>query len=92
MTCNYLLLDKHKSNAIKIIELISPDYNLIDWQLDFRSGYRWSEKFESNKIKIGNVKGADIKVPWELARFQHLPLLALFYSQNPDLETVKAEN
>ena len=89
--CNYLLLDKHKSNAIKIIELISPDYNLIDWQLDFRSGYRWSEKVESNKIKIGDVKGADIKVPWELARFQHLPLLALFYSQNPDLETVKAE-
>jgi hypothetical protein len=89
--CNYLLLDKYKSNAIKIIELISPDYNLIDWQLDFRSGYRWSEKVESNKIKIGNVKGADIKVPWELARFQHLPLLALFYSQNPDLETVKAE-
>jgi len=32
------------------------------------------------------MKGADIKVPWELARFQHLPLLAIYYAKNPNLD------
>ena len=83
--CNFLLLDENKQFANSLIELISDDYQLIDWQLDFRSGYRWSEKIESNKIRIGEIRGADIKVPWELARFQHLPLLAIYYAKNPSL-------
>lgn len=87
--CNYLLLNEHKSTACKILEHIPNDYKLIDWQLDCRSGYRWSEKHTSTEIKIGNVRGADVKVPWELARFQHLPLLAIYYAQNPDLDNEK---
>ncbi|HPD34017.1 MAG TPA: heparinase II/III family protein, partial [Candidatus Kapabacteria bacterium] len=83
--CNYLLTNENKQTAYSLIELISDDYQLIDWQLDFRSGYRWSEKIESNKIRIGEIRGADIKVPWELARFQHLPLLAIYYAKNPSL-------
>ncbi len=54
-----------------------PDYQPIDWQIDIRSGYRWSELTYHSDIRIGPARGADIKLPWELARMQHLPQLAL---------------
>ena len=57
--------------------LVDAGYMPIDWQLDFKSGYRWSERTWSRDIRFGDVRGADVKVPWELARMQHLPLLAL---------------
>ncbi len=53
-----------------------PDYRPIDWQIDIRSGYRWSELSYYADIQIGPARGADIKLPWELARMQHLPQLA----------------
>ncbi len=66
-----------RKSAHQVWRLISEDYRPIDWQIDFRSGYRWSEHIWSQRIPYGNVPGADIKVPWELARMQHLPRLAL---------------
>ena len=54
-----------------------PGYRPIDWQLDFKSGYRWSERDYFLDIAYGHVPGADVKVPWELARLQHLPWLAV---------------
>lgn len=64
--------------ARQIWQLIEqPDYAPIDWQLDFRSGYRWSARRPSLGLSIPVDTGADIKVPWELARLQHLPQLAL---------------
>jgi hypothetical protein len=66
------------SEAQRIWRLIdAPDYRPIDWQLDFKSGYRWSELDYFTEIRIGPAPGADIKLPWELARMQHLPQLAL---------------
>ena len=53
------------------------DYAPIDWQLDFRSGYRWSARRPSMRLSIPIDRGADVKVPWELGRLQHLPQLAL---------------
>lgn len=55
------------------------NYNPIDWQMDFKSGYRWSEKTWYKDIRYGHKRGVDIKVPWELARMQHLPMLAWAY-------------
>lgn len=52
-------------------------YEPIDWQKDYKSGYRWSEKTWYKDISYG-MPGVDIKVPWELARLQHLPQLAIF--------------
>ena len=52
-------------------------YEPIDWQLDFRSGYRWSAQRHSYRCLIPADTGADVKVPWELGRLQHLPQLAL---------------
>lgn len=47
----------------------------IDWQLDFKSGRRWPLDHIS-QLRISYPDDSDIKVPWELSRFQHLPLLA----------------
>lgn len=55
------------------------EYNPIDWQLDFKSGYRWNERAWYADIAYGHMPGVDIKVPWELARMQHLPQLAWAY-------------
>jgi heparinase II/III-like protein len=54
-----------------------PAYQPIDWQLDFRSGYRWRADAHFSELAIPVDTGADIKVPWELGRLQHLPQLAL---------------
>ncbi|WP_332748223.1 heparinase II/III family protein [Hydrogenophaga sp.] len=61
----------------RIWQLIGPGYVPIDWQLDFKSGYRWGENIWHRDIPIGRLPGMDIKVPWELGRLQHLPTLAL---------------
>ena len=71
------------AEARRIWRLIDRNYVPIDWQLDFKSGYRWSELTPSQKIKYGTVRGADVKVPWELARMQHLPQLAFAASTDP---------
>ena len=63
----------------RIWMLIQPGYEPIDWQLDFKSGFRWSAGDWYKQIPFvhtGHKPGVDIKMPWELARMQHLPLLA----------------
>jgi heparinase II/III-like protein len=47
----------------------------IDWQRDFKSGRTWPLSHIS-RIVVNYPDGSDIKVPWELSRFQHLPVLA----------------
>jgi hypothetical protein len=59
-------------------ESIANEYEPIDWQKDFKSGYRWNDKIWYKDIEYGNILGVDIKVPWELSRLQHLPQLAIF--------------
>lgn len=51
-------------------------YYPIDWQYDCKSGYKWNAHSHYTHIKYGNIAGQDIKVPWELGRFQHAPTLA----------------
>jgi len=64
----------------RILAFIDKDYTLIDWQLDFKLGYRWSETTWYQDITYGDKLGVDVKVPWELARMQHLPQLAFQYA------------
>jgi hypothetical protein len=83
-----ILKKSHRRHSKQIWTLIDPNYVPIDWQIDFKSGYRWSEKTWFRNIEYGKIKGADIKVPWELARMQHLTLLAKKYvNDNTSLET-----
>ena len=62
------------------------NYEPIDWQKDFKSGFRWSEKKWYKDQRIAHKPGSDIKVPWELARLQHLPQLAIFAMIYPNLK------
>ena len=47
----------------------------IDWHTDFKTGRRWPLR-HSSLLPVAYGDGSDIKVPWELSRCQHLPLLA----------------
>jgi len=51
----------------------------INWHCDFKSGYCWNPKTFYLDIKYGDKKGVDVKVPWELSRFQHLATLGEAY-------------
>ena len=61
-------------------------YEPIDWQKDFKSGFRWDEKKWYKDQRIAHKPGSDIKVPWELARLQHLPQLAIFAMADTSLK------
>ena len=69
-----------EANAIesrRIWSLIGPGYIPIDWHLDAKSGFRWNERTWYRRINVENMTCADVKVPWEVARMQHLPGLAI---------------
>jgi hypothetical protein len=51
----------------------------IDWHKDFKSGERWEPRVLYTDTIIVRGNGSDIKVPWELSRFQHLPTLGKAY-------------
>lgn len=69
----------------RIWSKISSSYFPIDWQKDYKSGYRWSAKKWYKDQPIGHLPGVDIKVPWELARMQHLPQMAVFAMCLPEI-------
>lgn len=71
------------SRAKKLWQMVSPNYQPLDWQIDFKSGYRWSAQEWHQQVSITPQRGADIKVPWELARGHHLPQLAMAYAGRP---------
>lgn len=48
----------------------------INWHTDFKSGYQWSPRTYFRFIKYKVKSGVDIKIPWELSRFQSQLLLA----------------
>lgn len=51
----------------------------IKWNEDFKSGFVWKNQFYKN-IKIVDLNNnADVKIPWELSRFQHLFTLGKAY-------------
>ncbi len=54
----------------QIFDISGMDYQPIDWLIDFRSGHRWNTETWYTKI-IKGQPGTDIKIPWELSRFQH---------------------
>ena len=70
-------------------KLINKDYKPIDWQIDYKSGFRWSERTYSKRIQFGDLPGVDVKLPWELARMQHLPQMAVSFAFDDLIEDVK---
>lgn len=51
----------------------------IRWHEDFKSGNSWKKGVYYLKQRQSTVKGADIKVPWELSRGHHLLWLGEAY-------------
>jgi hypothetical protein len=47
----------------------------IPWHKDFKSGHTWPTRFHKTLWVYNPWDHSDVKVPWELSRFQHLPLL-----------------
>jgi hypothetical protein len=69
---NFNLLGSGKLNVD-----VSP--GRINWHRDFKSGVEWDAStfyLDVERVKGG---GSDIKVPWELSRFQHLTTLGKAY-------------
>lgn len=71
---------RNRARSREIWRVVDPSYRPIDWQLDFKSGYRWREDCWHRKIVYGHLPGVDVKLPWELSRMQHLPQLAHAYA------------
>jgi hypothetical protein len=51
-------------------------YKPIEWHSDFVRGHRWDPDVPFTAVRVAAVAGADIKVPRELSRFQHVGTLA----------------
>ena len=67
----------------------SGDINLgkdIKWNEDFKTGFIWENKFYKNIKTVDLNNNADVKVPWELSRFQHIPTLGQVYLLTNDLK------
>ena len=77
MICNHVF-DLLGSGPTKLGK-IGEGYQPIDWHRDFKSGHRWDPQTFFTRIKNGHVEGVDIKVVWELSRFQHLNVLGQAY-------------
>jgi hypothetical protein len=74
-----ILKNKNSKKSRRIYTLLNDDdYLPIDWQKDFKSGYRYSNSDWFKDIKIAPKPGVDIKVSWELGRMQHLTQMAFF--------------
>ena len=62
--------------------LADKEYSLgknINWNQDFKSGFIWENKFYK-KIKVVDLNNnSDVKIPWELSRFQHIFTLGKAY-------------
>lgn len=72
--------EQNRAESERIKRHIDAGYRPIDWHIDFKSGFRWREDLRSVEIRYGHVLGADVKVPWELSRMQHLTMLAWGYA------------
>jgi hypothetical protein len=59
----------------------------VDWHLDFKTGVRWEPGDFYLDVPIVRGDGSDIKVPWELSRFQHLAILGQAYHLAPHRRT-----
>lgn len=55
----------------------------IKWHTDFKTGYSWAPQKYYKDIEIPYGQG-DIKLPWELSRFQHLSVLGQAYTLTHD--------
>ena len=71
-----IVTDANHAHAHRIADLLPEGYRSIDWHADLKSGHRWDPLvwYRDQPQIVG--RGIDVKMPWELSRMQHLPMLA----------------
>lgn len=72
-----------QQKCLRLIDHYDPDYVPIDWQIDIKSGARYTIRHISD-ITFGKVEGMDAKMPSELSRGYHLVVLARAYKATSD--------
>ena len=85
----HLLHESHTAKSIGIWKRLlneNPEYRPVDWQKDFKTGYRFSIKTWYKAAESPGIAkpGVDVKVHREFARLYHLPRLAIFAYLLPD--------
>jgi len=85
--------DKARSGTVEILSHIADESASEAWDTDFVGGAKWPVRFHasymySDLLDLG--RHSDIKIPWELARMQVLPSLALAYRLTDDVTYVDA--
>lgn len=76
-------IDEHE-RIIESIKEFVPDYIPIDWQADFKSGFRFSAETHHSELKYGVIEGVDAKVSADLGRLYQLATLAKAFKQSGD--------
>jgi len=53
----------------------------IVWSQDVITGYKWPKSYYKKLLhgSLTGINGCDVKVPWEISRFQHITILAKAY-------------
>ena len=69
----------NRSPGARCLNIAGCTYELNDWHTDFKSGFQWNPKTFYRDIAYANKEGVDVKIPWELSRFQYLNLLGQAY-------------
>ena len=67
---------KYAREVWRTLNKINSSYIPVDWQISFKTGFRWSSNAWNTEMRKDLPFGVDIKEPWELSRMQHLPILA----------------
>ena len=83
-----IINSSNREYSDKLNKKLDKNYIRIDWQVDIKSGYRWSESTHYKFIKFGHLQGVDVKIPWELSRMHHLVSLAIHYSKNSNSKKI----
>ena len=71
--------DRIRNRTFDLLGSGPKDLKDLPWQVDFKSGYAWDPKEHYRHVRYGNIPGVDVKLPWELSRFQHAILLGQAY-------------
>lgn len=82
--------ESNRDESERIFKLINSDYHLINWQADHASGLEWDSRTHMSEISYGK-NSADIKVPWELGRFQHVLPYLLLHFESEGMDAVASE-
>jgi len=75
LTEKFVPNENNNEYAQILVRQLPNEYQLLDWQQDFQSGYRFSQEQWYKHIRYEYIHGVDAKNPIEFGRMQHLPHL-----------------